>query len=370
MNMKINQEASEGSSRRSLWLRAAHFFPFPASRAVSITCTALVGLLPLAGCKRHDAPAIQSNLPSATVRVQTIESKKHFAVEEVVGTVRAKRRASLEAKVSGRIEQMLVAPGQPVKAGQLLAQLDVREIQARLDQAGAQRDQAERDLQRFVSLLRQQAVTQAEYDGVEARHRVAKAAVTEAETILDHAKVAAPFDGLITRTLADVGDLASPGRALLELEDPMALRLEADVSEGLIDCVQLGAKMTVRIAALTDDLEGTVSEISPAADPNSRTFRVQLDLPATPGLRAGQFGRVAVPVAETSALRAPASAVVQRGQMEIVFVVTNRRAQLRLVKTGKRVGHEVELASGVSAGEQVVVENAAQLFDGQPVEAK
>ena len=112
------------------------------------------------------------------------------------------------------------------------------------------------------------------------------------------------------------------------------------------------------------------SEIAPAADSASRTFLVKLDLQGTTGLRAGQFGRVAMPVGETSALRGPASAVVQRGQMEIVFVVSDGKAQLRLVKTGKRIGDEVELVSGVSAGEKVVVEGATGLADGQPLTLK
>jgi hypothetical protein len=93
-------------------------------------------------------------------------------------------------------------------------------------------------------------------------------------------------------------------------------------------------------------------------------------LPAQSGLRAGQFGRVAMPVGETTALRVPASAVVQRGQLEIVFVVSNNKAQLRLVKTGKRIGNEVELVSGVEAGEKIVVENPAGLIDGQPLTVK
>ncbi len=79
---------------------------------------------------------------------------------------------------------------------------------------------------------------------------------------------------------------------------------------------------------------------------------------------------MAVPVGETSALRVPATAVLQRGEMEIVFVVVNGHAQLRLVKTGKRIGDEVELVSGVDAGEPVVVDGAGNLVDGQPVEVK
>jgi RND family efflux transporter MFP subunit len=117
-------------------------------------------------------------------------------------------------------------------------------------------------------------------------------------------------------------------------------------------------------------LEGTVSEIAPTADPGSRTFLVKLDLPARGGLRAGQFGRVAMPVGQATALRVPASAVVVRGQMEIVFVVADGRAQLRLVKTGKPIGAEVEIISGLSAGEKIVADGVAGLVDGQPVEGK
>jgi len=138
----------------------------------------------------------------------------------------------------------------------------------------------------------------------------------------------------------------------------------------LIDRLRLSEKMAVRVAALTNEIPATVSEIAPAADPNSRTFRVKLDLPPTPGLRLGQFGRVTVPLNEVASVRIPATAVVVRGQMEIVFVVESQKAQLRLVKTGKRLGDEWEVVSGLNAGESIVVDGAASLSDGQPVEVK
>ena len=97
---------------------------------------------------------------------------------------------------------------------------------------------------------------------------------------------------------------------------------------------------------------------------------MKLDLPGATGLRSGQFGRVSVPVGEASAIRVPASAVIQRGQMELVFVVANGHAQLRLIKTGSRIGDEIELVSGLNSGEQVVTEGVAALTDGQPVEMK
>jgi len=337
-----------------------------ASCAGTITLSSLL----LSGCGRTPELPAAAGLPSVTVRVQTIESKKRIATEEVVGTVRARLRSVIEAKVTGKIDQMLVVPGQQVKAGELLAQLDAREIQARLDQAIAVRQQAEADLKRIGSLVEQKIIAQADFDSAQSKSRVANGAVVEAETLLSYTKVTAPFAGVISRKYADVGDLATPGKALLDMEDSTALRLEADVPEAVVGKLTLGDKLPVRVSALEKELEGVVSEIAPAADSGSRTFLVKLDLPTQPGLRAGQFGRVAMPVGETAALRVPVSAVVQRGQMEIVFVVSDNKAQLRLVKTGKRIGDEVELVSGVEAGEKIVVEGAAGLMDGQPLQIR
>jgi len=324
----------------------------------------------LTACHKENVSPSAAQLPTVAVRIQTIQPQQHLATEEVVGTVRARLRATVEAKVSGRIEKMLVAPGQKVKTGELLAQLDAREIQARLDQSLALREQLSRETERLRLLVKDRAVSLQEFDATESRHRVAVASVTEAETMLGYTRVTAPFDAVVTRKLADVGDLAAPGKPLMELEDPAALRLEADVPETHIARIQLGDKLPVRVATSVAGLEGIISEIAPAADSSSRTFLVKLDLQPGTNLRSGQFARVAVPVGESSALRVPVGAVLQRGQMELVFVETNRVAQLRLVKTGKRLSGEVELVSGVEAGERVVTEGTAQLRDGQPVEIR
>ncbi len=330
----------------------------------------LAATLPFGGCGHKPESRAVQTLPTASVRVQTVESQPRLATEDVVGTVRPKLRSVIEAKVSGRIERMLAVPGQAVKAGDLLVQLNAAEIQARYDQARAVREQAEREFRRKEALFKDKTVSQAEFDVADSQLRVAEAAVKEAETLLGYIKVVAPFDGLVTAKRADVGDLASPGRALLELEDPTTLRLEADVPEALMGRISLGDRLALRVPAISAALEGTVSEIAPVADPNSRTFPVKLDLPRAAGLRSGQFGRLAVPVAEVKAIRVPANAVLLRGQMEIAFVVVNGRAQMRLVKTGKHLEGETEVVSGLNPGERIVVDGAAQLRDGQPVEAK
>lgn len=337
------------------------------SRVLALMATVLLsGAL---GCHRESGPAGPAvALPSVEVRVGGVAAGRHQAVEEVVGTVRARRRAVIEAKVSGRIVVLTAVPGRPVRAGEVLLEVEAREIGARIEQARAVLEQAERELVRFTTLLKQEAVTRAEYDGVESRQRVAKAALLEAETLGSYTRVTAPFDGVVVRKLADVGDLAAPGRGLLEIEDPASVRLEADVPLQLVDRVKLGDRLTVTVVGTAErTMEAVVSEIEPTADSASRTFRMKLDLPPESGARAGAFGRVSVPVAEAEVLRVPAAAVQVRGQMEVAFVVSEDRARLRLVKTGKRSGTEVEVVSGLMVGERVVVAGGEKLLDGQPL---
>jgi len=334
-----------------------------------LVLTAIAASPLLSGCHKPAEP-VRSELPAASVPVLTVERKCRAATEDVVGTVRPELSAAIEAKVSGRISRLLVVPGQLVKAGERLIQLDAHEIQSRLDQATAARQQAENDLKRATDLLQQKILSQSEFDNAQSKFRQFAAAEAEAKTMLGYTDILAPFDGVITRKLADVGDLAQPGKPLLQMENPNTLRFEADVPEALIGNVKLGDKLAVRIAGVGREIEGTVSEMSPAADPNSRTYLVKLDLPGAQGVRSGQFGRVAVPTGEVSAIRVPAAAVIQRGQMELVFVVASGHAELRLVKSGSRIGDELELVSGLNPGELVVTDGSAALTDGQPVTIK
>lgn len=325
--------------------------------------------LVVAGCgaKREAINETIPPLPAVPIQVQTVENKSRMMTEEVLGTVTAKLQATLEARVNGHINQMPVALGEKVQKGQLIARLEAGEIEARLEQAKASQDEADRDWKRVSALFAQQSVTRAEYDAAQARQRRAQSAVAEASSLMSYVDLTAPFDGIITKKWADVGDLATPGKPLAAMEDPSALQMLADVPEALIANVSLGDHLPIHLATITNDILGTIAEISPVADPKSRTSLVKLDLPDEPGLRSGQFGRVAVPLGTASAIWVPTAAVIQRGQMELVFVLAGGQAQLRLVKTGNRIGDEIELVSGLNAGEQIVTAGAAVLTDGQPV---
>ena len=336
----------------------------------SFTSLSLAVLL-ASSCHKKDGLAPPgASTPAISIESAPATLEAHQATEEVVGTVRSKLRAVIEAKVSGRLLQYLVAPGQLVKSGDLLAELDVQEIRARQEQAKAMLDQAQRDFGRQQQLIASKATSQQELDAAAARVKVTTAGLHEAETMLGYAKVTAPFDGVITRKLADVGDLAMPGKPLMEMEAPANLRFETDLPESLLGDVKSGAILPVTIPTLPKPLAATVSEISPVADAVSRTFLVKLDLPTAAGLRPGQFGRVAVPVAQTQLLLVPGRSVIRRGQMEAVFVVREGHATLRLVKTGKLLDDKIEILSGLEPGDPVVTSDASHLTDGQPVTAQ
>ena len=331
----------------------------------------LVAVVILAGCGKHEedgaGPAASS--PAVPVVVAPVSAQPLWDEEEVVGNVEAAQRAVLSAKVTGVIDAVKVAPGARVQRGTALATIDAREIKARLDSAMAAQDQAQKDFARIERLLQSGSSTRQEFDAATTRLRTADASLVEARTMLQYTGITAPFDGVVTRKLVEVGDLATPGKPLLEMENSSLLRFECEIPEALLDRVNMGSELPVRVDAAGAELNGKISEIAPSASAGSRTFLVKLDLPAAEKLRAGQFGRVRVPVRERPALLVAESAVVRRGQIESVFVVEEGKARLRLVKSGRQMNGKIEILSGLSGGESVVVRDAHLLTDGVSVEA-
>lgn len=324
-----------------------------------------------AGCGKHggDGVSAEPAAPPVAVVTEQVQVQPLWDEEEVVGNVEAAQRSVLSAKVTGVIDAVNVAPGAKVTHGQVLATIDAREIKARLDSAVAAQDQARKDFARIEKLLQSGSSTRQEFDAVTTRLRTADAALVEAKTMLQYTQITAPFDGVVTRKLVEVGDLATPGKPLLELENSSLLRFECEIPEALVDKVQMGGELPVMVDAAGVELPGKISEIAPSASAGSRTFLVKLDLPAAEKLRAGQFGRVRVPVRERPAVLVAEGAVVRRGQIESVFVVEAGKARLRLVKTGRKMDGKIEVLSGLSGGESVIVRDAHLLQDGAAVGA-
>lgn len=330
----------------------------------------LLGLLALpAGCSHESrAPAAAAPASPARVRVAAVRHVESAATQELVGTVRPKTSATIASSVMGTVSEIRVSLGSRVRAGDVLVRLRANEIGAKLRQAAAAHAQAKLELDRARALRRRDVVSQAEVDALNAQYRIARAAHSEAKVLSGYTTLRAPFSGVVSAKLASAGDLALPGRPLLTLEDPTALRLEATVPEASSGGLEPGHRQRVRIDALNRELEGVVAEVSPAADPGSRTVLVKLDLPPSPELFAGMFGRMELATGKRQSLQVPPGAIVRRGQLELVFVADGAVARLRLVRVGRARQDAVELLSGVEAGERVITSEPRLLADGQQIE--
>ena len=322
----------------------------------------------LVGCSGEPPPRPASEKAPAKVRVVQVERSSRPVITEVVGTVRAVRSATLAPLISGTVAEIRVGLGSAVRAGEILVRLSAREIEARLEQSRAVAALAKRDRDRATTLKEQGAMSSAQYDTAMSQWNVAQAREAEASTLAERMVLRAPFAGVVTAKLANVGDTAMPGQALLVVEAPSALRFEARVPEAAADRLSVGATVPVRLDGFAQDLQGRVAEIQPAADDATRTRLVKVDLPEVAGLRSGRFGRLLVATSDSRTVTVPAEAVIRRGQLETVFVLDSGTARLRLIRTGREREGRLEVVSGLSGEEKVVVPGALELVDGQRVE--
>lgn len=337
-------------------------------KKVHILLISLV-LLALTGCREEHPQKEHAGmqLPPVNVEVVTVTSREAPLQTEVVGTVQPVDRAEIAAMVTGTIEQIPVVLGSRVKAGDLLVKISAGEISAKVIQAQAQLEQARRNLAREKKLLQKNAATGESVKSLEEAFRVAEAVHNEARIMLSYSTITAPFDGQITRKNTNVGDLATPGTPLLQLEDNRQLQVVTSVPEALVLLLSPGDTLPIQIPAAGISIHGKVAEIAPAADPLSRTAAVKLNIEEAVQLRSGQFARVALPGSRQDTLFVPVSAVHVFGQMEKIFVVSDNTARLRLVRTGAILNDQVEILAGLESGEQIITRSDSQLVDGQPV---
>lgn len=292
-------------------------------------------------------------------------------VETVIGTIVAERKTSISSKIMAAIQTIPVTAGTTVKQGDVLVELDSRDLIAQAQQArdalsGAQASLAEAksDFDRMKKMLGQNVISRSEYDKAEAQYKVNQSAVErasrgkdEAEVALTYATIRAPISGRVVDRLAEPGDTASPGKPLLTLYDPSALRLEAPVREGLATQLRIGDSLKVHIDSLNIDLDGRVDEIVPQAETASRSVLVKVGIPKRPGLYTGLFGRLLIPAGERQRICMPMAAITRVGQLEYVDVVkTDGTLERRFIQTGAHSEQgNVEVLSGAEPGEKVVL---------------
>lgn len=301
------------------------------------------------------------------------------------GLVEAVRQTTLAAQVPASVEQVAVKVGDRVRAGQLLVRLDATAAnqgtsanQAQVGAARAGLDAATRELERKRQLVAKNYISQAAVEQAEAQYKVAKAQVDaqSAQVGVSQAQagfyqVRAPYAGIVSAVSVEKGDMAMPGRALVSLYDPARLRVTAAVPASAL-LGQNPGQMQVEITGLAGSpLTPRATELLPTVDPQSLTRQLRAELASdTVGVVPGQFARIRLPgnaaaLGAKPVLRVPLKAVVRRSEMVGVYVVNAKgKALLRQVRLGPVVGEEVEVLSGLEAGERVAVE--ANLAARQP----
>jgi multidrug efflux pump subunit AcrA (membrane-fusion protein) len=384
-------------------------------RTRGLFVSAAVFLIMSAGCSEkiepgHTAPP---SGPAVKAAVATARAGTWPLVFEAVGTVQAETASTVAAKLMGTITSVRVREGDRVRQGDVLVTIDERQVGAQRQQAEAALSEARRveegarsareaaaagaelaaaTYRRYQAMLSHESVSRQEFDEVDARQRQARAALAQSEDMqkaagqrvrqaeaalaaasvsAGDATVRAVFDGIVAAKMVDPGDLAVPGKPLLSLEKTGGHRVDIQVPEAYVRSVHSGQAVSVRVEGPAPfSREGVVDVVAPAADSSSRSFLVKVRLPAGSEVRSGMFARVALAVGEDRLTAIPVSALIQEGQLTGVYLVaTDGSARFRLIRTGRRLGDQVEVISGLPEGSRFVVSPPPGLVDGGRVEA-
>jgi multidrug efflux pump subunit AcrA (membrane-fusion protein) len=381
---------------------------------------------------RSPQPSEIASTSALSVNTLTIRSQSVANTLELSGSIRPVEQATLSTRVMGRITQLSLETGDRFRKGDILTRIDVMDIttqtgQAQLGVAQAQAEvfrsqaslnQLESQKLEAQSALRLAQVTQSRMSRLQAEGAVSQSVLDDANTNLEQARarvaqseagirqsqaaiaqtqaavsraelsvissdvsesygtIFAPFDGVVVQKMAYEGEMAAPGTPLLKVENPNKLELEISVPEENLRFVRVGQSVKVQFDAVNQSLNATIQQIVPASNAQSRSFLVKIPLNNSGKLISGMFGRIALPIGATKeTLLIPTTALIQRGQLQGVYVVENVEdkaisktiAMMRWVKTGKTQDGQVEIVSGLKAGDRIVTSNIAQLSDGQAV---
>ncbi len=339
--------------------------------------------LSLAGCGGA-RPVGQAGGKAVGVQVRTVRPVPVQAYATMPGTVVSANRVAVASRLMGYIRTMAVHVGEKVHAGQLLFRVDSTSVRARIRQAGAglARAQAnwsaaESTYRRFAPLVKTGAVSPQEFDRIRAAHRAARAGVaaaraglSAARSQLSYAQVRAPVDGIVAVKLANVGDIAAPGRPILMLENPAHRQVRFTVTGATFARMRLGETVEVQGESAAP-IEAVLERLVAAADPVTHTHLAKAGLMPGAPFDVGSYVTVRVPVGRTEAIVVPAAAVVLRAGLRGVFVVTGKsRAQFRMVRTGPAVPAGVIVLAGLAAGDRVVVHSTRPLANGDRIQVE
>lgn len=305
---------------------------------------------------------------------------------QVRGTVEAASLAAVSARIMATVTDVRVGAGDRVEKGDLLLEIDPETSRGQLAQASGGLAQAEATLalaeknhERFRGLAERDAASELELDRMRTRWEQAQAAVESArgavraaDSMASDSRVTAPFPGRVARRLVDVGDLAAPGRPLVMIESDGARRLRVSVPESVM--VKSGLKVGHGLPVVVDArpelgrIQGSVVEMTPGANPMSHAYEVEISLPVT-DLATGSAGRAWIQTGVRPAVVVPREAVLEHGGLEMVVLRDDEgRTTTRVVTTGAAVGDRIEVLSGLTGSERILVGLGSIPTAGTPVE--
>lgn len=321
-------------------------------------------------------------LPALAIEVPVVQASpgQGGTALSIEGQIEPVRQATVAAQIGGNVQALLVKAGDAVKAGQVIARIDERDattgvlrMDAALAQAEAEAQNARTALERTQELRNQGFVSQAALDTALTQNKAAQAAVRQAKAARQQAALArsfavvtAPFAGIVLATHLEAGDLASPGRPIVTLYSPGAMRATAQVPLSQAPAARRADRIEIELANGQRVAPAARTELA-GADPVSQTIEWRLDLPssALPGLLPGQVARVHFIGAAAGAdapktLRVPAEAVLRRGELAAVYIAQGDAFALRAVRLGAEHGSQgVEVLAGLKNGDRIAA-NAVQ----------
>jgi membrane fusion protein (multidrug efflux system) len=333
---------------------------------------ALLFVVGVATIPKHDEKEPNQQTPAVNVTVLPIEPIVDFKdTFTTPGSIEPNSVVRVAAEVPGRIEYVTLLEGKEIKAGMKLAELNTDLLQAAADQAKATKEFDARELERVKTLLDRGNATPMEYDQALAKADVSKAAYNATKAQLDRAVIFAPAGGRLDKVPVEAGEYVAPGQVIAEIVETDPAVVVVEVPERDMRYIRLGQTETILVDALGGkEFTGTIRFISAIADTASRTTRVELAVPNPDGeLRAGQIVTVhmlrrVIP----EVILIPLEAAISLERSYRVYVVEDGKAQPRDVKIGLLKGRDVQVITGLSAGDELIVRGHYYVGPGQAVE--
>jgi membrane fusion protein (multidrug efflux system) len=339
-------------------------------------CLLLV-VLSAIGCNEKPAAKAASGGPAVGPAAGTLPAPARLAAVVLerapastnvtaAGTVLAEQEVNVETEIAGRVTAIGFREGGPVKAGQVLVELDGAELKAAADRAEATRLLARAQADRARGDYKAQAVSREELDRVLAEWKAAEADAALARARWEKTRIRAPFAGTAGLREVELGTVVQPGTRVTSLQNLSSLRVEFSVPEKMAGSVRSGMKISFTASGTPDTLEASVYAVESRVDPGTRLLRVRARTAGVASIPPGAFARVELPLRADSALWVPAEAVVQSARGSQVWRARGGNAEPTVFTPGLRSPTAVEAAAGLAAGDTIFVSGLLQLRPGAP----